>query len=134
MMDGALHIPDFLVYSIITGEAYWFLGYISLIMMIIKSGIFSRKWSILAPIGQMAFSNYLLQTIICTTIFYGYGYGNFGKFSRVEQIIVVGCIWLFQIIFSKLWLKYFKYGPFEWLWRVLSYKKFLPIKRQIQNN
>ena len=106
------------------------LGYISLIMIIVKSGISSRRRSLLAPVGQMAFTNYLLQTIICTTIFYGYGFGNFGKFSRVEQIIVVFCIWIFQIIFSSLWLRYFKYGPFEWLWRSLSYRKFLSIKKK----
>jgi len=110
------------------GSIFVSLGYISVIMLIVKSGVFSR-WSIFGSVGQMAFTNYLLQTIICTTIFYGYGFAKFGTYTRLNQIILVFLIWIFQLVFSVIWLKYFKYGPFEWLWRSLSYKKMLSIKK-----
>ena len=107
------------------------IGYISLIMIVVKTKFLSFIKNLLAPVGRMAFTNYLLQTIICTFIFYGFGFGYFGKLARSEQIIIVFCIWIFEIILSHLWLKYFKYGPFEWLWRSLSYRKFHQIKRKV---
>ncbi|MFC2098030.1 DUF418 domain-containing protein [Bacteroidota bacterium] len=107
------------------------IGYISIIMIIVKTKILSGLKNILAPVGRMAFTNYLLQTIICTIIFYGFGFGYFGKLTRAEQIIIVLCIWTFEIILSRIWLRYFKYGPFEWLWRSLSYRKLFKLRREI---
>jgi len=80
-------------------------------------------------VGRMALTNYLGQTIICTTIFYGHGLGYFGEVDRVGQIIIVLGVWLFQIPFSLWWLERFLFGPFEWLWRSLSYLKFQPMRR-----
>ena len=77
----------------------------------------------------MALTNYLLHTIIATTIFYGHGLGYFGQVSRVGQILIVSGIWAFQIPFSAWWLKRFQFGPFEWLWRSLSYMKQQPLMR-----
>lgn len=105
------------------------LGYIAMLMIIFKRAFFAGKKSFLAPVGQMAFSNYLLQTIICTTIFYGYGFGYYGKFTRIELIIVVLAVWIIEIFLSAFWLRHYKYGPFEWLWRSLSYRKLLSIKK-----
>ena len=106
------------------------LGYIGIVMLCVKSGAFKFLKVSLKAVGQMAFTNYFLQTIICTTIFYGHGFGIFGKLERSGQIMIVFAIWIFQMIASPFWLKYFKYGPFEWLWRSLTYWHFQPIKRE----
>ena len=105
------------------------LGYASAIMLICKHGVLSRVTSALANVGRMALSNYLLHTIVATTIFYGHGFGYFGQVSRVGQILIVFGIWAFQIPFSAWWLGRFRFGPFEWLWRTLAYMKLQPMAR-----
>ena len=105
------------------------LGYVGLLMLLCKSRIVNtlKKW--LAPVGRMALTNYLLQSVIATFIFYGHGLGLYGKISRAEQWLFVLGIWAFEIVFSRWWLKRFKFGPFEWLWRSLSYWKIQPLKK-----
>ena len=105
------------------------LGYIGLIMFLIKS--FKKGWlaNSLQAVGQTALSNYLIQTIIATSIFYGHGFALFGKVDRWQQIFFVFGIWILQMIISTIWIKKFKFGPFEWLWRSLTYWKFQPMKR-----
>src|ERR1039457_1816125 len=83
---------------------------------------------ILACTGKMAFSNYLMQSVLCTLIFNGYGLGLFAKLQRYELMFVVVVIWIFQVAFSTLWLKRFRWGPMEWLWRSLTYWKIIPNK------
>jgi uncharacterized protein len=78
----------------------------------------------------MALTNYLMQTIICTTIFYGHGFGLFGVVDRVGQIGVVFAVWIFQLFTSPIWLHFFKFGPFEWLWRSLTYWRLQPFRRR----
>jgi uncharacterized protein len=77
----------------------------------------------------MALTNYLMQTIICTTIFYGHGLGRFGHFERTEQILTVLAVWIVELIWSPIWMRYFRFGPFEWLWRSLTYLKPQPMRR-----
>jgi uncharacterized protein len=105
------------------------LGWISLVMLCIQKGILENLQLRLAAIGQLAFTNYLLQTIICTTIFYGHGLGLYGKVSRVSQLLIVIMIWVIQLMLSPEWLKKFRMGPFEWIWRSAAYMKTLPIRR-----
>jgi uncharacterized protein len=107
------------------------LGYLSLVVIFVKSGIMPGLQRRVKAVGQMAFTNYLMQTIICTTIFYGHGFGLYGKMERMEQIMLVFAIWIFQMILSPVWLKYFRFGPFEWLWRGLTYRNFQPIKKEL---
>jgi uncharacterized protein len=76
----------------------------------------------------MAFTNYLVQTFICTTIFYGHGLGLFGRATRTEQILMVFAVWAFQLIVSPIWLRYFRFGPFEWVWRSLAYMRRQPMR------
>ena len=99
------------------------MGYVGLIMLWVKSDFLNRLKSALQAIGRMALTNYLLQTIICTIIFYGHGFGLFGKVERTGQILIVFAVWIVMVIASPVWLKYFKYGPFEWLWRSLTYRR-----------
>jgi uncharacterized protein len=81
-------------------------------------------------VGRTALSNYLLQTVICTTIFYGQGFALFGQVSRVQQAMFVVGIWIVQIVVSSLWMKWFRFGPAEWLWRSLSYRRLQPMLRR----
>lgn len=81
----------------------------------------------MASVGRMALTNYLMQSIICTTIFYGYGFGLYERTERTEQLGILLAICAFQLVFSHLWLKAFRFGPFEWVWRTFSYWRFQPI-------
>lgn len=123
-------------YSFFIGSQFNFLGslpmalgYIGLVMWLCKSDVIDRlnKW--LAPVGRMALTNYLMQSMIATTIFYGHGFGLFGTVGRAEQWIYILGIWLFQILFSKWWLSKFRFGPFEWFWRSLTYWKVQRIRK-----
>jgi uncharacterized protein len=78
----------------------------------------------------MALTNYLLQSVICGFIFYGHGWGLMGQVNRTQALIVVGGVWLFEVILSSIWLHYYTMGPVEWLWRGLSAKSFKPLWRR----
>jgi uncharacterized protein len=79
-------------------------------------------------LSRTAFSNYILQTLICSAIFYGNGLGLFGAVTRVQQLLIVLAIWIVQLSISPLWLSHFLYGPLEWLWRSLTYWRRMPIR------
>lgn len=78
----------------------------------------------------MALTNYLLQTVICTTLFYGHGFGLYGSVERTGQILIVFAICAAQLAWSPLWLTRFRFGPFEWLWRTLTYMRPQPMRRE----
>lgn len=106
------------------------LGHASLLLLMYRSGVAGWLMQALANVGQMAFSNYLMQSMICTLIFYGYGLGYFGKLAFHELYYVVAGVWLFQLIFSAIWLRYFRMGPLEWVWRSLTYWQRQPMQRE----
>lgn len=97
------------------------LGYIGLVMLACRTAALRRITRPFAAIGQMALTNYLLQTVICTTIFYGHGLGLYGSVERTGQLAVVAGVWAVQLIVSPLWLQRFRFGPVEWVWRSLTY-------------
>ncbi|HEX6893607.1 MAG TPA: DUF418 domain-containing protein, partial [Chryseolinea sp.] len=99
------------------------LGHVSLIILLIRAGVFKRIFNALGAVGKMAFSNYILQTIICTLIFFGYGLGYFARFEYYQLNFIVVAIWVLQMIVSSLWLKHFRFGPLEWAWRSLTYRR-----------
>ncbi|MEO6406515.1 MAG: DUF418 domain-containing protein [Ferruginibacter sp.] len=105
------------------------LGHASLIMLVYRSRIVPWLMKALSNVGQMAFTNYLMQSIICTLYFHGYGLGNYNKLSYHQLYYVVLAVWIFQLIASSIWLKYYRFGPFEWLWRSLTYWKKQPMKK-----
>jgi uncharacterized protein len=82
----------------------------------------------LAPVGRMALTNYLLQTLTCVFIFYGFGFGYFGKVGATTATLIALAIFLVQILISALWLRYFGYGPMEWIWRQLTYRQRLTLR------
>ena len=105
------------------------LAYIGIIMLFCRRWATSIVGTALAAVGKTAFSNYLFQTVAATTIFYGHGLGWFGTASRVEQLGIVLAIWLVQILLSVLWLRYFRFGPVEWVWRSLTYGETQQLRR-----
>jgi uncharacterized protein len=113
----------------LVGGVFVAFAWICIVMIICKLGLFTFARKALAATGQMALTNYLGQTIICTTIFYGHGLGWFSQFERVELLYFVAAIWTFQIFFSLLWLSRFRFGPFEWLWRSATYLRWQPLVR-----
>jgi len=106
------------------------LGHASLIMLVFRSRIVPWLMKALANVGQMAFTNYLMQSIICTLFFYGYGLGYYNKLKLHELYYVVFSVWIFQLIVSSIWLRYFTFGPFEWLWRSLTYWERQPMRKE----
>ena len=74
-----------------------------------------------AAVGRTALSNCLLQSILFTFILYGHGFGLFGQIERTGQFLIVLAIWAFQLIISPIWLRYYRFGPVEWLWWSLTY-------------
>jgi uncharacterized protein len=113
------------------GGVYNYLGsigvalfYVGGIMLIAKKTIWHALQTRLAAVGRMAFTNYILQSVIATGLFYGYGFGLFGAVERWGQFLIVLIIWAFQLWMSPVWLSKFRFGPLEWLWRSLTYFKF----------
>ncbi len=106
------------------------LGYIGIIMLISKSAQFIKFNKLFASVGKMAFTNYILMSLIAMFIFYGNGLGLYGQVEHQFQILIVIAIWIIILILSPLWLKKFQYGPLEWLWRVLSYWRLQPMKKK----
>jgi uncharacterized protein len=104
------------------------LGWVGAVMLLCQRGA-SRLTRRLAAVGRTAFSNYILQTVLCTTIFYGHGFGLFGEVDRVTQAGIVLAIWAFQLVVSPIWLRSFHFGPLEWLWRSLVYRRRQPFRR-----
>ncbi|HEV7645372.1 MAG TPA: DUF418 domain-containing protein [Pyrinomonadaceae bacterium] len=104
------------------------LGIAALVATLWQKGTWQKMLAVFAPVGRMALTNYLLQTVICVLIFYGYGFGMFGKFGALVSTLIALAIFAFQIVLSSLWLKYFRYGPMEWIWRQLTYRKRLSLR------
>ena len=86
-----------------------------------------QRW--LAPAGRMALSNYLLQSLVFSTLFYGYGWGWAGEIGRVQQVGLVLAVFVLQTGLSHWWLARFRYGPMEWLWRIGTYGAVPPLRR-----
>tara|TARA_R110002072_G_scaffold148743_10_gene296295 strand:+ start:581 stop:1768 length:1188 start_codon:yes stop_codon:yes gene_type:complete len=113
------------------GSLFAALGYAAAIMVICKSGWLGWLVHVFAATGRMAFTNYLTQTLIMTFIFVGApGLGLFGTVERIDQAKLVLLVWALQLIWSPLWLHRFRFGPFEWAWRSLTYGRLQPLLRQ----
>jgi len=105
-------------------------GWIGLVMLASRAAALTSITQKLAAVGRMAFTNYILETLICTTIFYGHGLGMFGRCNRVQGMAIVFGVWIFLLVFSRIWLRYHYSGPLEWLWRTLTYRRIQPFRRR----
>ncbi len=115
------------------GSFFVALGHVGVVMIVVQSG--ALRWLVdrLAAVGRMALTNYLVQTLICTFIFFGWGLGYFGYVQRQWLPLFVVGIWIIQLLYSPLWLHHFRFGPMEWLWRTLTYWKRQPFSRATFN-
>lgn len=104
--------------------------YISLAVFILKNGWVRWLVDKISATGRMALTNYLTQSVICTTLFYSYGFGLYGRVSIWQGMLITLGIYLLQVVWSHYWLKHYRFGPFEWAWRSLSYKKLRPLKKE----
>ena len=105
--------------------------YASAIAILYRHAYWRARLNIFAPVGRMALTNYLLQSVICCLIFRSYGLGLFGQVGPAVLTIIGLAIYIFQIGFSYVWLKQFQFGPMEWLWRSMTYKKWQSMKREM---
>ena len=96
-------------------------GYAGAVVWIWRRGFMRALTSRLAAVGRTAFTNYILQTILATLIFYGHGLGLFGSVQRTAQAAIVIAIWAVSLIVSPWWLRRHRFGPLEWAWRSLTY-------------
>ncbi|MGC4101136.1 DUF418 domain-containing protein [Ferruginibacter sp.] len=107
--------------------------YVALFMLAFQTGTGKKILSVFAPVGKMAFSNYILQSITGNFVFLGTGLGYMEKVGPVYFTLFGIGFFIIQVLLSTAWLKYFNYGPLEWLWRSATYKKWQPMKRTTQN-
>jgi uncharacterized protein len=104
------------------------LGYAALVVLLARHDRWRALVAPLAAVGRMALSVYLLQTLMFSTLFYGYGFGQAG---RMGPAAVLGCAVVFfavQVVLANWWLRYFRFGPAEWLWRSLTYRRWQPMR------
>jgi uncharacterized protein len=116
---------------LIVGGPALSLAYAAALVLLLQSEFWQRGLRGIASTGRMALSNYLLQSLICTTIFYSYGLGLFGSVGRATGLALAVLIYVVQVGISVWWLKRFQFGPMEWLWRTLTYGKRQPMRRLI---
>ena len=118
-----------------TGAIYPFqrillvMAHASALILMYKAGLFRRLFHRLEAVGQMAATNYVTQSIICTLVFFGYGLNWFAELQFYQLYFVVLGIWVLQILVSPIWLRAFHFGPLEWLWRSLTYRRLQPFRR-----
>ena len=106
-----------------------FLAYASGLILLLRTGA-SSLLSPVAAAGRMAFTNYLTQSLIMTSIFYGGRGGLMGKIDRPGLWVIVIALWALQLTWSPIWLSRFDMGPFEWTWRCLTYGRFVPFLKR----
>lgn len=104
-------------------------GYVGAFAALARRPAIHRLLRPLAAAGRMALSNYLMQSIVCTTLFYSYGLGLFGQVGAFAGLALTFGLWSVQLIVSWLWLRAFRFGPLEWLWRSLTYGRRQPMRR-----
>ncbi|WP_066418643.1 DUF418 domain-containing protein [Halorubrum aethiopicum] len=103
-------------------------GYVGLVTLYARWRPDGPATHAFAAVGRTAFTNYLLQTVVATTVFYGHGLGLFGSVSRIEALGMVVAFWAIQVPLSVLWLRRYRFGPVEWLWRTLTYGERQPMR------
>jgi uncharacterized protein len=122
-------ITSYLTYDL--GRIPMTLGHVGLIGLVYQSGALPALMRAMGCVGQMALTNYLAQSLICMFLFTGAGFAWFGKLERHELYYVVAAIWIAQVIWSPLWLRRFRFGPAEWLWRSLTYWQKQPLRSEV---
>ncbi len=125
-----LALPMFLI-GVFTGVVAVSLGYACSILMLCARKARSAPVHALGAVGRTALTNYLAQSIVCGSVFYGYGLGLFGQLRPAQVMMLTIPIFALQLVVSSMWLRYFQFGPAEWVWRTLSYMQLQPMRRAL---
>jgi uncharacterized protein len=120
----------FYTFLVDTANTLMTIFYISGITMLMYRVRWQKIVYPLAPIGKMALTMYLSQTFFGLLLFYHIGLGWFEKTTPGVNFVIAIAVFAIQLLFCKLWLRYFNYGPVEWLWRSLTFGKWYPLKKQ----
>ena len=106
------------------------MAHVAAIILLYKSRYAQALFRCLEAVGQMALTNYIMHSVICTLFFFGYGLNYYAELEFYQIYFVVLAIWIVQLIVSPLWLRFFLFGPLEWVWRSLTYWKRQPFLRR----
>ncbi len=104
-------------------------AYISLLALLVSFPLFKDIFYFFSYVGRMALTTYITDSVVLSILFYNYGFGLYGQLHSGEWVWIALVLFSVQIVFSALWLKFFRVGPLEWLWRSLTYGKFQPIRK-----
>ena len=126
--SGLAFLRSFWTYDL--GRLSMTIGHLGALLLFCRSGWLPWLQRSLGAVGQMALSNYVSHSIICAFVFYGFGLGLYGHLERHQLYYVVASIWVFQLMTSPIWLTYYRFGPFEWIWRSLTYMERQPMRRR----
>ncbi|WP_315387295.1 DUF418 domain-containing protein [uncultured Stenotrophomonas sp.] len=134
MLLSALWVPYLApgTFTPTTGAAYALSSLASLLMCL---GYLAwivhwhQRLRVLAPMGRMALTQYILQSLVCTWLFYGYGLGAFETLPRVWQVPFALALFALQVLLSHVWLRHFRFGPLEWVWRAMTYGRWPALRR-----
>jgi len=110
------------------GSVFVALGHVGLVLLAAKSGFVPALAARFRAVGRMALTNYLMQSVVMTSLFYGYGLGLYGDVPRFAQMLFVAGLVTVQLVASPWWLARFRFGPAEWLWRSLTYGRLQPMR------
>ena len=116
----SLEAPTWTLFSYDVGRIAMAMGHLGLVMTLSKVRMFNVITRLFATAGRMALTNYLTQTVICTSLFFGYGFRLYGQLGHFDLLMMAFGIAFAQIIFSAVYLRFFRLGPAEWLWRRLA--------------
>lgn len=105
------------------------LCYAAVFALLFENSGWKKRLMIFAPVGQLALTNYIMQSLICACIFMSYGLALEAQIGPARLALIAFAIYIFQLIFSHIWIRYFRFGPMEWLWRSLTYKKWQPFRK-----
>jgi uncharacterized protein len=106
------------------------MAHVSVLMLVYRAGWLQGLFARLRAVGQMAFTHYILQTVICSLVFFGYGLNQFAEWRYYQLYALVAAVWVLQLAVSPAWLRAFQFGPLEWVWRTLTYWKPQPFVRR----
>ena len=104
------------------------LGYGAGVLVLTQLPVTGRLLSAFAPIGRMAFTNYLMQSAVFGFVFFGYGLGQFGRMDATLAFALGVAVYIAQMLLSAWWLRRYRFGPIEWLWRTLMYGVAQPMR------
>jgi uncharacterized protein len=105
-------------------------SYVCGLALLLRHEAWRRRLAPLAAVGRMSLSNYLLQSLVCTTLFYAYGFGLYGKTGPTVNLVLALGLFTAQVLLSLWWVRRFRFGPAEWLWRSLTYGEKQPMRRE----